>query len=365
MSFRQYALIVLLCVANCRAAGGQSALAPQSGVLVLRNGQVLEGDVIRAGDYYIVSRGEGSELRLKVDEVELHCGSMDEAYDFKVRHLAVASAKSHAELAKWCLRHSLFDKCSEQIAAALRLEPENPDLKDLETRLKLAVEKPPPSTPALAAPTTGVEDLEKALRDLPKSSVEKFGAIVQPILLNRCGAANQCHGPNSKSDFRLLKPPPGQIVSRRFTQRNLYASLRYLNATNPENSPLLMLPQQRHGNALSAVFDKHSANQLAELVAWVKLTVGPAHAAVGQAPATIPPTEATLSQPAASGGTRGAAATPPSELPGEQTAAPGSVRVMRPPLDDGNGSRPDRAQSQPQIRDRFDPEIFNRRYHGK
>src|SRR4051794_25589052 len=111
MSVRYYALILLAALGWPCSAWSQTALAPQSGVLVLRNGQVLEGDVIRAGDYYIVSRGEGSELRLKLDEIELLCGSMDEAYEFKVRHVPVASVKSHLELAKWCLRHGLFDKC--------------------------------------------------------------------------------------------------------------------------------------------------------------------------------------------------------------------------------------------------------------
>src|SRR5258708_7005444 len=110
MSYRQYALILLLALTLGRAAWGQSSVAPQAGVLVLRNGQVIEGDVTRAGDIYVVSRGEGSELRPKADEVELFCSSLDEAYEFKARHLSGLSAKSHLELAKWCLRHRLFVK---------------------------------------------------------------------------------------------------------------------------------------------------------------------------------------------------------------------------------------------------------------
>ena len=50
MSFRHYALILLLALGMGRAACGQTPLVPQSGVLVLRNGQVLTGDVTRAGD---------------------------------------------------------------------------------------------------------------------------------------------------------------------------------------------------------------------------------------------------------------------------------------------------------------------------
>src|SRR5437016_757270 len=192
MSFRHYALTLLLGLAVHGATRGQTPLAPQSGILVLRNGQILEGDVTRAGDYYIVSQGEGSEVRPKADDVELFCGSMREAYDFKVRHLSGITAKPHLELAKWCLRNGMFVQCSEQIAAAMRLEPGSAEARELETRLKLAAETPPVPASGRSSPIVAPTEMEKALRELPRGSIEKFGAIVQPILLNRC-AANQCH----------------------------------------------------------------------------------------------------------------------------------------------------------------------------
>jgi len=49
MSFRHYALTLLVALAAAHPATAQPAVAPQSGVLVLRNGHVLEGDVTRAG----------------------------------------------------------------------------------------------------------------------------------------------------------------------------------------------------------------------------------------------------------------------------------------------------------------------------
>src|SRR5262245_23411632 len=224
MAGRWYALILLLALALVRTAAGQSSFAPQAGILVLRNGRVLEGDVTRAGDYYFLSKGEGSELKLNAGEVELFCGSMLEAYDFKARHVSGVTAKPSLELAKWCLRHGMHVQCSEQLTAATQLEPNNPQVKELETWLALALQAPPPPSPERVTPGVAAEELEQTLRGLPKGSVEKFGAIVQPILLNRC-AANQCHGPNAKNEFRLLRPPPGQIVSRRFTQRNLHTTM--------------------------------------------------------------------------------------------------------------------------------------------
>jgi len=362
MARPRYALPLLVALAIAPSVRGQTSLTPEAGLVVLKNGNVLEGNVTRAGDYYIVTQGQSSELRLPASQVEAFCGSLDEAYEFKQRHLAGRGAKPHLDLAEWCLRQGLHAKCAEQLAIATELEPDSKPLPELERRLKLNVEAAPPPGDARSAvvPNISAEQLENTARSLPRGSVEKFGAIVQPILLNRCGA-NQCHGPNSKAEFRLLRPPAGQMASRRFTQRNLYATLAQLDRADPAASPLLTLPQQRHGSSLTAVFDKHSQSQFAQLQSWVALTIGAVPAAATSAtaaappaaPPTIAPASATLSQPAAS------AATSRTEAP------PVGVRAMRPPLDSSAAAPPAAAPQRFSPRDRYDPEIFNRQYHGK
>jgi hypothetical protein len=131
-------------------------------------------------------------------------------------------------------------------------------------------------------------------------------------------------------------------------------ALKYLDPKDPEASPLVVLAQQRHGNALSAVLDKHSAGQLAELAAWAKATVAPTASAASARPATIAPAQSALSQPA-TGEARPRAGTTADQ-----------VNVMRPPLD-GSTDAPPKATpaAAPPFRDRYDPEIFNRRYHGR
>src|SRR5699024_6588614 len=118
------------------------------------------------------------------------------------------------------LRQNLHLQCSHQLTEAARLDPQDERLVELERLLKLALEATPPvvALPPANASNISAEELDNVARALPKGSVEKFAAIVQPILLNRCGA-NQCHGPNAKAEFRLLRPPAGQQASRRFTQR--------------------------------------------------------------------------------------------------------------------------------------------------
>jgi hypothetical protein len=358
MTGQRYALIVLVALVLAPAALGQTSLTPEAGVLVLRNGQVIAGEVTRAGDYYVVTLGPSGEIRLPAADVEAFCGSLDEAYEFKQRHLSGPGAQPHLNLADWCLRHNLYARCAEQLVAARQVEPDNARLLQLQRRLELAVLEPPAAAEKIPSTTATVsaEQLEKALQALPKGSVEKFSAIVQPILLNRCGA-NQCHGPNAKSEFRLLRPPTGQIASRRFTQRNLYATLRYLDESSPAASPLLTMPQRRHGSALTAVFDKHTQSQLSELTAWVKLTIA------APPPASLPTigrNTATLSQPAAS-----VAPLPAGEIHAGQSpdtkgelSNSAKIKAMRPAVASQS------SQGAPFVpRDRFDPEIFNRQYH--
>lgn len=352
------ALIAFAVLASASAARGQTSLAPEVGVLALRNGYVIQGQVTRAGDYYVVTNGEGSELRLKNDDVESFCATLAETYDLKKRHLSGITARPHLELARWCLRHELYDPCREQLDSAEQCEPGNREAAELSRRLTLALEVPLVVQPPAIQPQTSLASVETTLAGLPKGSIEKFGAIVQPILLNRCGA-NQCHGPNSKADFRLLRPPPGQIVSRRFTQRNLYATLQYVDRAAPDASPLLIQPQQRHGNSLAPVFDKHSANQLAELVAWTRATVAPASTAASR-PATIGSQPATLSQPAVN--------EPAAERPAAGAATEGhpTSPVNAPPPGSPSAGSPTGSQP-PRFapRDRYDPAIFNERYHAR
>jgi hypothetical protein len=250
------------------------------------------------------------------------------------------------------LRQELFARCQEQLTEAKRVEPENSRIAEIERRLEFA-RAPRPATAASAAKairsvTVRADDLEKVVRSLPKASVEKFVAVVQPVLLNRCGA-NQCHGTNSKASFHLLRPAAGQAATLRFTQRNLYAALQYIDSGSPDESPLLVLPQKPHGSSRTAVFDKHTQRQLDELTAWVRMTVA---APEPSPPATIPADEpATLSQPA--------------ELP-RGPAATDAVQAMRPAIEETSAATPKSPNKNVFVpRDPFDPEIFNRRFGAK
>lgn len=351
-------LLTLILIAA--ASASQPSFTPQTGVVVLRNGQVLHGKITRAGDYYVVTLGPASEIRLKADDVEIACRTLDEAYVHRLQRLDPTSQDQRIALAEWCLRNNLLGQATVQLDLAAELNADNPQIESLRERISFARQPKPtaaPPKPIASIATVGSEQLEQALHGVPDGSVEKFSVVVQPILLNRCGA-NQCHGPMSKTDFQLLKPAPGQVANQRFSQRNLYSTLRFLDHDDPQGSPLLIMPQRRHGGSDEPIFDERTRDQLEELSAWVMMTVAKPE------PATVPERIDPRSSLLSSGHHPQVAGRTP--MPKAEQSAGGaedkdSTAANSKVGPNAEGEKPPAGNAYVP-RDPFDPEVFNRRF---
>jgi hypothetical protein len=368
-TFRLTLLLALLWPALL-AGQDLANLSPQTGLLVLRNGQLLRGEITRAGDHYIVTIGVGGEVKIAAKEVETQCSDLEGAYDYKLRRLSGEGAEPHLDLAEWCLRHGLHRQCAEQISLALAAEPKNKRIETVDRRLQLSLQAPTTTkTTPVSSTIVSAEQLDRTLRELPKGSLERFATIVQPILNNRC-ATSHCHGATSPSEFVLLRPPAGLNSPQRFTQRNLYAVLQFVDRQDPLNSPLFTKPQAPHGSGTTAAFDARNRAQLQELQTWLEQL---AYRKDSPTPATIDPQTSQLSSPLratpgeATTATAGAA-TLPAEFPAssELPKQPAPVAAAANPAAAANSATPSHSAAKPwQPRDPFDPEIFNRRYSGK
>ncbi len=327
---------------------------PREGVLVLRNGQVLEGRITAVGDRHLVTLGEKGELRIPTRDVEMHCVDLDEVYCRKRAALRGRGAAPHLELAEWCLRHSLLTRAADELLAAINVEPDHPGIRVLERRLQLAVSRPLPTLRGKQESGTVVslDELERTMRELPEGAVESFTAHVQPLLVNHCGAST-CHGTRSESVFRLVRPSLGRSLTRRFTQRNLYSALQQVDRQCPENSPLLAAISSPHGNAENAIFGERDQLQYELLAGWVKRV---ARGQEDRAPDTITPGSLNLLQTSYL-----QPVGPPKPTDGDGKTAPAATpacghslnRREKPASDPGTEYLP---------RDPFDPEIFNRRF---
>ncbi len=182
--------------------------------------------------------------------------------------------------------------------------------------------------------------------------MKKFSIAIQPMLLNTCAAA-RCHGSRSANGFRLLRLSPGRTPSRRLIQRNLYSTLKWIDRTNPDTSPILTTPLEPHGTSSTAVFTSRNVGHYRQLANWVSDL---ADAKREESPSSIEAQSKQLLQqmhwPAraarASASPRDAVTT---LSPAESVEAPASRHRL--PRD---GSRFGRFVPL----DEFDPEIFNR-----
>jgi hypothetical protein len=371
---------------------------PGPGVLLLRNGQMIEGRVSREDDHYLVRFPDG-EIRLRSVDVELYCRNLEEGYQRKRAAIAAGNVQDHLDLAQWCQRHKLYRYAADELAAAAAIDPSHPMLGVLRRRQDMAQEPPwQPSAPTAKAAGPSAEDLDRMTRGLPPGAVETFAQVVQPLLMNHCMASG-CHGPQSETAFRLMRIPVNQPPGRRLTQRNLHAVLQFVNYNDAQASRLLAAISGPHATLKAAIFADRQAGHYKQLADWVNQVSG--HAGPAEIPASVlfgrdqaaPAGRATT--PASNTPAARLAAQPrllspaaacgrPMPLPGKDGKA-GPVRAAaaveaddEPEAPAGRSSksrpRPAGAHAAPKPAagaedaaavDPFDPEVFNRRYADK
>lgn len=319
----------------------QTPAAGRPGLLVLRSGDVLAGAVTRDGDGYLVTTGDGGEIRLPVSAVDFPARDVREAYRRLSARIDAASASQQLDLADWCIRQQLYSEAADRLLAATVLDPRHSGIRRVETGLWLAMHpaKPPAEPVAIDRPTQDVS-VQRAVDSLPPGAIESFTSTVQPLILNRCAG---CHRPGSKASFQLLRPPRGGSPPRSFTEHNLSAVLTLIDRDQPRESPLLAAPSRPHGG-IDAIFSNLDADQIEIMVNWIDSLSPPSTAVAQSGPVRR---EAVLWQPGAM----------LREFAGENSLPQDSpVEAQR--VDSLPKAPPSAASSG----DPFDPEVFNRRY---
>jgi hypothetical protein len=302
----------------CPALVASPPLQPRQAVLLLRNGEVLQGTVTRSGDRYHVQLGDTGQVRIPVADVEMAGRDLGELYRQQLRGITPDQADRYLKLSRWCLGQGMLDESADCYLRAASADPGHPDLDRMEASIDRAARRGLRGAPSAAAPPGPLPVGDAmALDELPAGTVAVFTRTIQPILLNRCALA-ACHGSSSESGYCLHQRYRGRSLTRGQTLENLRATLAWIDHTAPQQSRLLVAAESSHGCMDGvAPLDRHAYRRLVD---WVTLV---------SRPATAPGADAT---PAA------AQITP--ETPEDQT--------------------PDRLPSA--LTDPFDPEVFNRQH---
>lgn len=344
---------------------------PDESVLLLRNGEILQGRVARNGDRYEV-RVPGGEIHVKVAEVQCECRDLGEVYQRKAALIQRDSVLDRLELAQWCIKVGLLEHASRELAEAASLDPKHPMLEILRRRLSAASTPLPQVDPSSRSGAAGptAQELDRMVRGMPPKTVEIFAQTIQPMLVNHCSAA-ACHGQSVTNGFRLLRVPSDSPPSRLLTQRNLHATLQWVDLDSPDASPLLTYATKAHGAARVPVFTDRQMHQYRQLRDWC-YRVAKADAAVMQASYNEPfggreqdrdggtseisrPARHRRTSPGNSGSAR--SSLPPAPDPGMV-----DLRGSRRSEGQDRPGRRDRNPSQSVSDDPFDPELFNRQF---
>ena len=250
---------------------------PVDTFLLLYNGNIVSGKIRQDGEHYWV-KSRSAEIKIRADQVELACGSVEEGYQQKHTAIEGGGARGHLDLAHWCLRQRLFQHAEFELQTARTIEPGHPRIAVLERHLAMTQpvnnpSKSPPGRNAASRRIPSTDDLDTMVRSLPDGVVESFATTVQPVLLNHCATVG-CHASSGDNHLRLERMPVQRHARRRPTVRNLHAVLKLIRSSAPDRSPLLTYPIRSHGGVDEPVFTRHNATQYQHLVEWVQKLSG-------------------------------------------------------------------------------------------
>lgn len=330
------------------AASAQQPAAPQAlGVLVLKNGNVLQGTVVRQANYYRIE-SEGSTLQIPVSQIEMACASLVDAYEQRRQQRVGNATDAHLELARWCLRHGLLAEAAREILDARTDDPGHPALRTLDLQLQqgladeanrlqrereavVKASHEEPAEPTELSPEPQIE---------PTADVqEKFVRSIQPMLVHSCTTSG-CHAPGSKQVMELDRWALEGSGIPTLIRKNLDQVLAQVDAEDPASSPLMRRARQAHGLRNERLSQPLAPYQTAILMEWLNEAAG----VKPEPPATDDPygVEQELADPTTAGD---------GELTDEMIDEAAQEML--------SGRKKPRTAFT--ARDPFDPEIFNRR----
>jgi hypothetical protein len=264
--------LVVAFLACCFVFGSVFAEEPKTvdtrpELLILKNGQILEGRVTKLKKHYLVDLQNG-EIQVRYEDVDFVCRTREEGYTHKREIIEAGDWRNHLELARWCFKNGLSQQAEDELTAAEGFSPNNPMIDSMRRQMKPVETTVKPEKTRAADELAETEELDRMVRNLPPKAMENFTQAVQPMLMNNCTSSG-CHGPLSMNNLRLIRVSSTDAANRRSTQRNLQTVLQYIDREKPLDSPLLKMPASPHGTAKNAVFTERRSSQYLRLAEWV------------------------------------------------------------------------------------------------
>lgn len=203
-------LVVFSLLVSMVVAQQQNVQTLKDRVLVLNNGSVIHGKITKTRGGYLVE-SKGRKDAIPVGFVSFTAENMQQAYRFKRATLTEFTAKSHTELAEWCLKNHLIDDARAELKQALKIDINDKAARQLAVKLERHTKEDHTTENVKWTNDFQPRDGEAGKDVIPIGGLNRelatdFVTHVQPILINSCGNGS-CHGGQSRKQFRLMHIP--------------------------------------------------------------------------------------------------------------------------------------------------------------
>jgi hypothetical protein len=239
-------------VAACGVSAWGDPLPPRSAgkVLVLESGRTLEGDIDIQGTQFRIRRSTG-EVWVPVEPGMRLCADWNEAFAFMAGQTNRLDPDERVRLARWCQLHGLREQALAELNAAVRMQPNHREARQMRDSMQraLVMEK----TDTAAAKTLATPPSKLPALDVSSDAVAMFTTRVQPILMNTCAS---CHSGAQAGRFQLYRTYNGG--QRAATLKNLAAVLPLINPESPELSVFLIKAVSPHSSIPQSPLKKES-----------------------------------------------------------------------------------------------------------
>jgi hypothetical protein len=362
---------VFLTATLIRSVQGQVGTFPSSAsaaapgplrILVLFDGRIMEGEIEERPGGYLVKQPAGSVV-MPFETVRVVASTLTEAYERQRDNFNNPTTQEHLTLARWCYTNKLYAQANAELEAVLRLEPQRREARELLKLIDAETQRSAERTRPDSPPGTA----ERTAGGVRTATQADFIRRIQPLLVNKCGNAT-CHGTASSNAFRLVNVRTGLRHQRLQSDQNLTSVLAQISTESPEQSPLLLMPQDREMLVHRGVFFGPSGDgQIQMLREWIgNAAADLAESGIVMSPTSAESSTATAAMSAAVDAAAGPAADriPPVADPQAAFGRPKPRIIDFPSTASPRGNRVLRGILEEERPDPFDPEEFNRRVHG-
>jgi len=272
------------------------------GFVLLQHGAVIQGFIKPQADSVTVAMDKGKQVSLAKKQILFIGPTVESLYKYQTRAIRKWGTGEHWHLAQWCIQNGMLDQAIEHYLELEKQAADNPKFKQLDLQLKQALLadqnvqramaeqgiQPPTQEPNEPKPTVASSGSQvlQASANLPKTSSKSEPAIpvhtvpgylrrsfqteITPIVVSRCGQSG-CHGILTKNNFQVFQAVGEQAAS--INERNLENFLRFVDASEPDQSDLLHYAARPHGAQRNASFNlqrEEDRIHLERLAKWIQ-----------------------------------------------------------------------------------------------